>query len=109
VAESMTITFERSGGVAGITLRAIIDVDALATAEKDELMRAMEKANVSQLPRRAGPPPVGADRFVYVLEISDAGRVQHIEIGEPLPEGLRDLVNHLVRLARAQRRAQPGK
>lgn len=99
----MRIDFERSGGFAGMHLRATLDTDELTAEEAQELRRLVEEAGFFGLPART-PPAEGADRFAYTITVSEAGRTHTVETSDgSVPDQLQPL---LVRLNRAVRRGK---
>jgi hypothetical protein len=99
----MIVVFERSGGVAGMTLRAHVDVDALEPAEQRGLLEDIERAQLSDVMERERPVGRGADRFLYRIKISDAAGTRSWEIADPAPPEVRGLIDRLTRIAKAQR------
>lgn len=84
----MKITVTRSGGFAGITRRAHVDVaDQPDAADWDTLLRRIRLADLP-------PPPANApDRFVYTIEIDGTSA----QVGEADMTGpLRELVTRVL-------------
>lgn len=103
----MTISFERSGGFAGLTLRTVVDTDALPPDEAERLRKLVARAGFFDLPG-ALPGGEGADRFQYVVTAEDGERRHTVRTGEAeAPDALRELLDELTRLARSKR-AGPG-
>jgi hypothetical protein len=67
----MRISFERTGGVAGVRLACTLDTTALAPAEAARLEHLVDRAGLAALPPAALPPaaPPEPDRFEYRLEV----------------------------------------
>lgn len=63
----MKIHFERSGGLAGRTIRKIIDSNALPPEEAKKLHEMVQAAQVLKLPKCLKQATQGADRFEYTL------------------------------------------
>src|SRR5262249_18841041 len=63
----MRIHFERSGGVAGISLGVIIDVDALPPPEAQRVRELVDASGFFALPAVLAGPGSDADRFQYTL------------------------------------------
>lgn len=95
----MRISFERSGGFAGMTLRRTVDTDELPPDEAERVRGLVEGADFFALPA-AGAAGRGADRFQYVVEVEHAGRRHAVQVGEDAPPGLQPLLDYLTRLAR---------
>ncbi len=89
---------ERSGGIAGLTLRASISIEELTDRERRAVRRclAAEAGGSLRHRRRAGgapPSPAGPDRFVYRLSLGG----QEAVVGEDRVRGdLRRLLERLV-------------
>lgn len=97
----MIIRMERSGGFAGMTLRAEIDSEQLDEHESQALYELVNSADFFKLPGRIEVPNVGADRFVYVLSVEHSGRSHTVEVNEGgVPEQLQPLINRVTLLAR---------
>jgi emfourin len=112
------IELVRSGGFAGLSLRAAVDTAAPDDPDAAWFARALEGLDLSGLaagddagddPAVDGPgtPPPGPgqpDRFHYDLAVdSDDGR-QELSFGETaVPEALRPVVDRLVQRARTGR------
>lgn len=105
----MHISFERSGGLAGMRVTAGIDSDTLTDAEAHELKQLVDQAGFFELSARPGPPGAagpGADQFVYRVTVATEGRQHTIETTDAAaPPALRPL---LVWLTQAARRARSG-
>ncbi len=72
----MKITVERSGGFAGLIRRGEKDLAALLP----EQLAALEKLLSEGAP--SAPPPEGADRFMFKIEIHDEHGVRTLTIPE---------------------------
>jgi hypothetical protein len=98
----MHIIFERSGGIAGRTVRTSVDSSKLAPEEAQHLAQLVEDSGFFQLPATLPPPAQGgADRFQYRLTIDDDGRQHSVEMREDgVPPPARPLVDWLTRQAR---------
>ena len=88
------IEFERSGGVAGISRRAVIDSTQLDPGKAAELERLLSAAG------GAPSAPGGADRFQYDLKIVRGGQERSLTLREgSLTDEQRRLVALLTELA----------
>jgi hypothetical protein len=86
------VRLQRSGGLAGFTVRAEVDSARLAPADRAHLERLLGAADLSSTPA----PPRGADRFQYDLEVERGGRVQRTTAYDgALPRGLQPLIDWL--------------
>jgi len=100
----MRIQFERSGGVTGIRLTAVIDGEALAPDERRQLEELIAAAGFFALPERLAAESPGADRLQYRLTV-EWGDQRHsvvVEEAAALP-ALRPLLDWLTRAARSRR------
>ena len=91
----MRIEFERSGGIAGMVLRATVDSSDLPA----------HQALLEQLLAGGSPPvtarPSGADRFVYDVRLSDGSRSRQLHWGEAeVPASVQPLIADLSQRAR---------
>jgi emfourin len=108
------IELVRSGGFAGLSLRAAVDTAVPDDPDAAWFARALEGLDLSRLAARDDtvvegsggplPRPGQPDRFHYDLAVdSDDGR-QELSFGETaVPEALRPVVDRLVERARAGR------
>jgi Emfourin len=95
----------QSGGLAGLTLVAEVDVDDLPADAAAVVRRALDTVDLPALAARPPPPPAGPDRFSYDLTVEAAGEHQQVKLQEPeVPPELRPLLSALLPLARPQRR-----
>ena len=95
----MKITFERTGGFAGMVLSVVIDTTTLEPALAQQIRLLVEAADFFQLPTvYTSPQP---DRFQYQLSIAEASRQHTVIIGESaVPGTLRPLLDWLLQMAR---------
>jgi hypothetical protein len=93
----------RSGGFAGLSLRAAVDTSADDEPEAQWYDDALAGVDVSALAGSApGPPGPGADRFVYRLAVERDGDRHEVTFGEQaVPEPLRPVIERLVARARS--------
>jgi len=97
----MIIRMERSGGFAGMTLRAEIDSEQLDERERLALQGLVKTADFFNLPAHIEGPNVGADRFMYVISIEHGGISHTVDVSEGgMPEQLQPLVDRVTLLAR---------
>jgi hypothetical protein len=100
----MRIEFERTGGFAGMKLRATIQAEALPPEQAQELASLMAAADFFNLPGAITAPRPGADQFIYRVTVEDAGRRHTVQTSDiAAPETLRPLLQRLVTLARTAR------
>jgi hypothetical protein len=101
---SLRITFERSGGFAGITISTTVNTDDLSISEADELRRLIEEADFFNQPAVIAPHEPHPDRFQYEVTVQDDGRLHTIMVSEEvMPENLRPLIRWLSEAARKGR------
>ncbi len=95
----------QSGGLAGLTLVAEVDVDDLPADAAVLVRRALDATDLPALAARPPPPPVGPDRFSYELTVESGGDRQCLKLQEPeVPPELRPVLLTLLPLARPRPR-----
>ncbi|WP_239307982.1 MULTISPECIES: protealysin inhibitor emfourin [unclassified Frankia] len=90
----MRVELERSGGFAGLTLRAVLDTDQLPPDQARKTEVALNTIRWDDQP----PSPKGADYYQYQLTVTDpTGRQRSTTLYEPqIPTTLRPLLHQLV-------------
>jgi hypothetical protein len=97
----MQVSFERSGGVAGMRLSAAIDSGRLPSRDARTLQELVQAAKFFDLPARLTSPQSGADRFRYKVTIDANGRRHTVEVDEAaVSPSLRPLLEWLMVRAR---------
>lgn len=97
----MRISFERTGGFAGISKITTVDTTTLAPQEADVLSRLVEVADFFKLPAKITSPHPQSDRFQYKLTLEDNGQQHTVVVSEAvLPGTLRPLIEWLGEIAR---------
>ncbi|MEH1944371.1 MAG: protealysin inhibitor emfourin [Nostoc sp.] len=92
----MRISFERTGGFAGITKKTTVDTDTLPPNEANTLPQLVEAADLFRLPEHITSPNSQSDRFQYKLTVEDNGKQHTVTVGEAaLPGTLRPLIEWL--------------
>ncbi|MBW4686974.1 MAG: hypothetical protein KME40_18170 [Komarekiella atlantica HA4396-MV6] len=92
----MRISFERTGGFAGISKKKTFDTDSLPPNEAQELPRLVEAADLFKLPERITSSNPQSDRFQYKLTLEDNGKQHTVTVSEAaLPGTLRPLIEWL--------------
>jgi hypothetical protein len=95
----------QSGGLAGLTLVAEVDVDDLPPDDAVAVRRALDTVDLPALAARTPPPPSGPDRFSYELTVDGRGERRCLKLQEPeIPDELRPVLTALLPLARPRRR-----
>ncbi|MCC5657386.1 hypothetical protein LC608_10390 [Nostoc sp. XA010] len=92
----MRISFERTGGFAGITKKTSLDTDTLPPNEASTLVRLVEVADLFRLPEHITSLNPQSDRFQYKLTVEDNGKQHTVTVSEAaLPGTLRPLIEWL--------------
>jgi hypothetical protein len=96
----MRISFERTGGFAGISKKITVDTANLPSKEAKELPRLVEVADLFSLPEQITSPNPQSDRFQYKLTVEDNGKQHTVIVSEAaLPGTLRPLIEWLNNIA----------
>ncbi|BAY07859.1 protealysin inhibitor emfourin [Calothrix sp. NIES-2098] len=97
----MRISFERTGGFAGISKKTTVDTANLPPNEANELPRLVAAADLFNLPEKITAPNPQVDRFQYKLTVEDQGKQHTVTVSEAaLPGTLRPLIEWLNQVAR---------
>ncbi|ALF53873.1 hypothetical protein ACX27_15060 [Nostoc piscinale CENA21] len=92
----MRITFERTGGFAGITKKKTLDTNNLPAKEAKELPLLVQAADLFRLPAQIPSPNPQSDRFQYRLTVEDNDKQHTVIVSEAaLPGTLRPLIEWL--------------
>jgi len=92
----MRISFERTGGFAGISKTATIDTATLPADEAASLPTLVETADFFNLPTNIPAGPNQSDRFVYTVTVEENHRKHTVTVSESaVPENLQPLVEWL--------------
>ncbi|WP_341529204.1 protealysin inhibitor emfourin [Nostoc sp. UHCC 0302] len=96
----MRISFERTGGFAGISKKTTVDTANLPFKEAKELPQLVEVADLFRLPEQITSPNPQSDRFQYKLTVEDNGKQHTVTVSEAaLPGTLRPLIEWLNNIA----------
>ena len=96
----MHISFERSGGFAGMTIILTVETASLSTDAAAQLCNLVAAADFFHLPAEI-PTPVQPDRFQYKVAIEENGQKHIVTVGEAgVPDTLRPLLEWLMEAAR---------
>lgn len=99
----MRISFERSGGFAGVTMRADLNVDTLPDADAKKVTKMVRDAEFFDLPRRITASTPQPDRFQYKITVSDKGKQKTVTTGDQAaPASLKPLLKYLDTQAHAK-------
>lgn len=95
----MQITFERSGGFAGMVMATDVNTADLPSEDAKHLRTLVEAADFFRLPTTiAAAQP---DRFQYQITVTDGGKAHSISVDESaMPGTLRPLVDWLISATR---------
>jgi len=105
--KTLRISFERSGGFAGIMMKTIVDEKDLAPDEAQELRQLVEGADFFNLSKKIKPASPRPDRFQYELSLEESGRRHTVTTSEEtLPQNLRPLVDWLMEKVRQTRKSK---
>ena len=97
----MRISFERSGGFAGITMKTAVDEKDLAPGEAQQFRQLVEEADFFNSPGKITSRSPQPDRFQYELRLEEKGRQHTVTMSEEaMPAKLKPLVNWLMGKAR---------
>jgi hypothetical protein len=88
---TMTISFVRTGGFAGLRLAATVDSATLSPEEAAQLQTLVDDAKFFTLPANVKGKTPGADRFQYAITIETPGQRHSVTVEESAasPELLR--------------------
>ncbi|MEH2377068.1 protealysin inhibitor emfourin [Nostoc sp.] len=96
----MRVSFERTGGFAGISKKTTVDTASLPPNEANTLLRLVETADLFRLPEQITSANQQSDRFQYKLTVEDNGRQHTVTVSEAaLPVTLRPLIEWLQNIA----------
>ncbi len=99
----MRISFERSGGFAGINLVKVFDSANLSENDINQLRRLVEAGDFFRLPKTITAKTPQPDRFQYILTVEDNNKKHTVEVGEQsMPGTLRPLIEWLMVASRRQ-------
>jgi emfourin len=102
--EIMDISFERSGGVAGMHLTCVIDIQQLPHEESAKVRTMIDSARLLELPKKLAATRAGNDRFHYKITVRTNERHYTVDIDEAAaPPSLRPLLEWLTVKARERR------
>lgn len=92
----MRIYFERSGGIMGKPMTAVVDTESLPSEEATSWRELVLDSQFFSLPEKPSPAPEGADQFQYKVKV-EVEQVSHtVETTEgAAPDSLRPLLRRL--------------
>lgn len=104
VQDRYIISYERSGGFAGLTNSIKMDSDTLQADEKDKLFQLIEEADFFNLEITVDSSAHSADRFNHKISMESGAVNRTLEFGDAsIPDQLAPLVNYLSTKARSSR------
>lgn len=96
----MRLSFQRTGGFAGITRTTTVDTETLSPQEADVLSRLVAAADLFKLPEQITASGSQSDRFQYKLTVEDQGQQHTVTVSEAaIPGTLRPLIEWLNQIA----------
>lgn len=99
----MKVTFERSGGFAGILMTATVDTEILPTSEAEQLHQLIQATDFFHLPSKIVSASSQPDRFQYKITAEDGNRHHIVQVNESVvSDQLRLLLDWLTEMARSQ-------
>lgn len=99
--QPMHILFERTGGFAGLKLKASLDAEALPPRQARRLKKLLQESRFFELPLRLDTPAPRPDRFQYRLTIENNNCVHTVQASEDaMPPEMRPLLDWLTATAR---------
>jgi len=102
--ETVRISFERTGGFAGIRVTTAVNTADLPPDEARTLHQLVADADFFHLPAKITSPTPQPDRFQYKLEVQENGRQHTVTVSEEaMPAALQPLVQWLLNAARRER------
>ena len=99
----MRILFERTGGFAGLKLKAAVDAETLPPPQARRLQKLLADSHFFELPLRLGDPAARPDRFQYRLTVESSNCIHTVQANEDaVPSEMRPLLDWLTAAARQQ-------
>jgi hypothetical protein len=90
---AMRVSFERSGGFAGLMMTSTADTTELPDAEAQQLQELVSRADFFNLPSKMLSNSPQPDRFQYQITVRSDGKTHTVQASESqVPEKLRPLV-----------------
>ena len=106
----MRISFERSGGFAGIIMKTAVDEKDLAPDEAQKLRQLVEEADFFNSPEKVVSRSPQPDRFQYELRLEEKGRQHTVTMSEEaMPAKLKPLINWLMEKSRQASKGKPSR
>lgn len=103
--DKFLVSFERSGGFAGISSFVTIDADTMNIDEKLKLQELIENSEFFQMDIDDSSNSGARDQFIYKLSIEIGNQKKSLTLTEPdITDKLRPLINYLSQKARMPKR-----
>jgi hypothetical protein len=100
----MQVSYERTGGFAGMRMAASFDLDQLPEADAANLKALLHNAQFHKLPENLAGGPAMPDQFTYKITVTDGALKHTVTTGDAsAPPELRPLLDALSQLARTKR------
>ena len=100
----MKISYQRTGGFAGMVMSFETDIESLPLDEGNELRDLVRAADFFEIPATIESDAPGSDQFQYKLMVETEGQQHTVEVGDAaVPENLWPLINKLGVLLRSTR------
>jgi hypothetical protein len=100
----MKISYQRTGGFAGMVISFSIYTDELSSDEIEELKNLVAAADFFELPSKIESNELVPDQFQYIIAIETDEQQHTVEVGDvAVPEKLGILLNKLRVLSRTTR------
>lgn len=97
----MRMTFERTGGFAGMSLTKVVDTTTLPAEQANQLRRLVDAADFFHLPATLTAKTSQPDRFEYRVTIQQNNQQHTIVVSEQaVPSTLKPLIEWLMAAAR---------
>ncbi|MEB3177427.1 MAG: protealysin inhibitor emfourin [Nostocaceae cyanobacterium] len=97
----MRISFERSGGFAGIIMSTTVDTANMTANEASQVKQLVEVADFFNLAAVITSPQAQYDRFQYRVTVEDNNKQNTVVVGESaIPGNLRPLIDWLTAAAK---------
>ncbi|MDJ0798831.1 MAG: hypothetical protein QNJ51_18765 [Calothrix sp. MO_167.B12] len=92
----MRISWERTGGFAGISKHKTLDTNSLTAESSQQLLTLIEAVDFFNLPSHITTESIYPDSFEYILTVEDEGKQHSVIIAETALTGnLRTLIELL--------------
>ena len=100
----MRILLERTGGFAGVKLKATLDEESLPPRQAQHLRKLLEESRFFELPLRIEAPGSRPDRFQYRLTVENNNGVHTVQAAEEaVSPAMRALLDWLTAEVRRQK------